>query len=236
MVLRSIKYVMLGCALLGALVLSVGCGQDTPLGLSTPDPANPNAPLPADGPTPDVEALLKNLVGTPPPPGATFVPSSFDAFQTDVAVTRAPSATPNPQETVSNTLATDTPPANSANATRLPECPTPVGYQVKMPDTFPADFPIPNGASLVKYTRLNKNTNYIQLVVDAPLPLREAAVYMIGELTKRGYTFVRGDSEWNELEGIFRGKGYRGAFRISAFSECATNTLWTIVINKDSRP
>lgn len=229
------RYGMFVCALFGALGLFVGCGQDTPLGIETPNPANPNANVNvAEGPTPDIDALLKNLVGTPPPAGATLAPSSLDAFQTDVAVTRAPSATPNPRETLANTLATDTPAAN-VTKTPLPECPTPPGYQVRMPDTFPADFPIPNGAHLIKFARLNKNTNYIQLVVDAPLPLRDAAVYMVSELTKRGYTFVRGDSEWNEFEGIFRGKGYRGAFRISAFSGCYTNTEWTIVVNQDAR-
>lgn len=229
-----LRYGFAGAAILVVLVLFIGCGQDTPLGISTPDPSNPGVSLPADGSTPDVQALLKNLVGTPPAPGATLAPSSLDAFQTDVAVTHAPSATPNPNETLVNTLATDTPAAKDA-ATPLPECPTPPGYQVRMPDTFPSDFPIPNGAHLVKYSKLNKNTNYIQLIVDAPLPLREAAVYLIGELTKRGYVFVRGDSEWNELEGIFRGKGYRGAFRISAFAGCYTNTLWTVVVNKEAR-
>ena len=89
------RYGMFVCALFGALGLFVGCGQDTPLGIETPKPANPNANVNvAEGPTPDIDALLKNLVGTPPPAGATLAPSSLDAFQTDVAVTRAPSATP----------------------------------------------------------------------------------------------------------------------------------------------
>lgn len=219
--------------LLSVLSVLVACGQDTPLGLEAPKPVNPNAPLAVDGPTPDVDALLKNLVGTPPANGATLVPSSMFAFQTDVAETRAPSATPNPQETLANAPRTDTPGPNNV-VTPLAECPTPPGYTVRMPDTFPNDIPIPNGAHLVKFSRLNKNTNYIQLEVNAPLPLRDAAVYMLGELPKRGYTFVRGDSEWNELEGIFRGKGYRGAFRISAFSDCYTNTLWTIIVYKES--
>ena len=225
-------FVILSSALLSVLAL-VGCGQDTPIGIE-PRPANPlNANATPGGPTPDVNALLANLVGTPPAGGATLAPSSLDAFQTDVAVTRAPSATPNPQETLANVPATDTPGAQATN-TRLPECPTPPGYQVRMPDTFPADFPFPNGANLVKFSRLNKNTNYIQLIADVPLPLRDAAVYVLTELPKRGDTFVRGDSEWNEMEGIFQGKGFRGAFRISAFSGCYTNTLWTIVVYKGS--
>ncbi|MBI4674910.1 MAG: hypothetical protein HY741_24990 [Chloroflexi bacterium] len=227
-----LRFAILLGALLSALGLA-GCGQDTPIGVD-PRPANPSsADATPGGPTPDVNALLANLVGTPPVGGATLAPSSLDAFQTEVAVTRAPSATPNPKETLANVPATDTPSAQGAPS-RLPECPTPPGYTVRMPDTFPSDFPFPNGANLVKFSRLNKNTNYIQLVADVPLPLREAAVYMLTELPKRGYTFVRGDSEWNEMEGIFRGKGFRGAFRISAFSDCYTNTLWTIVVYKES--
>jgi hypothetical protein len=228
-----LRYTIVMSAVFAALWMLVGCGQDTPLGLETPNPSNPNLNAPLDAPTPNIDALLANLVGTPPAGGATKVASSVDAFQTDVAATRAPTATPNPHETLDVTLATDTPAANDL-PTPLPECPTPPGYQVKMPDTFPADFPIPNGAHLIKYSRLNKNTNYIQLIADVPLPLRQAAVYMLGELPKRGYTFLRGDSEWYEIEGIFRGKGVRGAFRISAFAECYTNTQWTILIYKES--
>lgn len=96
-------------------------------------------------------------------------------------LSRAPSATPNPNETLANVPATDTPRAQAAN-TRLPECPTPPGYQVRMSDTFPNDFPFSSGAN------------------DVPLPLRKAAVYVLTELPKRGYTFVRGLVESNCAE------------------------------------
>ena len=113
----------------------------------------------------------------------------------------------------------------------LPACTPPLDNITSLPQGFP-DFPFPPGLQVTNTWELDGDPNSLQILGYVPLGLNEAARYVIAELPRRGYALGYGDSEANEIESQFSGKGWRGAFVLRSIYECEGVSLWRVVMLK----
>lgn len=72
----------------------------------------------------------------------------------------------------------------------------------------------------------NKTLTIVQF--ETPLSLREAVLFVLGELPKAGYTLGRGDAEVNQADAPFARAGMFGQIRINGTAAC--NTTWLVAV------
>jgi hypothetical protein len=59
----------------------------------------------------------------------------------------------------------------------------------------------------------------------APISLREAVLFVLGEFPKKGFLLGRGDAELNQADAPFARQGFFGQVRITGVSACSTQWL-----------
>ena len=99
---------------------------------------------------------------------------------------------------------------------------------VEPPADFPRGLPLPRGLRLFKTNTLPGYTGSHQLLGYAPTTIVAAYKFLREELPKTGYVVTFGESEANEVELMFRGNEWQGAYRVNTVEHCAALTLWTI--------
>jgi hypothetical protein len=116
-----------------------------------------------------------------------------------------------------------TPSANSA----LPAC-AHHGAAVARPAGLPRSLPLPKGTVLTGHRRTSSGF----LVVEGlePLSLGDAARFLLHEIPKAGYRVARGESEGDEAETDFFGRGVSGHIKLRALEHCEGATRLLISI------
>jgi hypothetical protein len=166
--------------------------------------------------------------------GETLPLPTPDARATSVSsVARVPTSTATP------TLAPyplTSPLAPSMDATpsfSMPAC-APKVTTISAPTQTPSNFPWPRNLQIYRAIVLNQDTANVQLqiIALAPLSLADAARFVFDALPKASYQVLSHEEEPTESEGLFRGNGWRGSWRINTILNCKEATTWVIILVK----
>jgi hypothetical protein len=123
------------------------------------------------------------------------------------------------------------PPVTAASPPpKLPACVT--AKAVARPPGLPADFPLPPGTVVTASSQPHRG----QLVLAGLVPadLQDAASFFDDSLRASGYRQGLGDSESNEAEAPFTGKGFRGKWKVNSIAGCPEAVSLTLVLIKQS--
>ncbi len=114
-----------------------------------------------------------------------------------------------------------------------PPCASPVEQPIDLPVNFAPDFPLPTGAKLLRFFTLRNDTHVqLQIIGVVPLNLHDSTQYIKSELPKAGYLITASDAEATESEGLFKGNGWIGSYRVNLIDGCDVATTWVIRVLK----
>ena len=109
----------------------------------------------------------------------------------------------------------------------LPPCAPKADRPVDVPTSFPRDVPLPAGIRPYRTETIPLGT---LLVGHAPYTIHASYQFLRTALPRAGYTIKFGESEANDVEIPFEGKGARGAYRVNSLPDCAAVTLWNVIV------
>jgi hypothetical protein len=117
-------------------------------------------------------------------------------------------------------------------STEPPPCPHPASRPA-WPPGVPSGFPWPGG----RVTRVDRTKpDLLQVRLEAPLSLRESALFVVRRLPAAGFRLGRGDAEATELDAPFaKGEDLRGLVRVFVTAKPCT-TLWAVVFARRGTP
>jgi hypothetical protein len=108
-----------------------------------------------------------------------------------------------------------------------------VEQPITLPSPFAPNFPVPGGMKWYKNATIRNDTHtQLQVTGIVPLSLIESAKFLVAELPKAGYEITNTDSEANEADGLYKGNGWIGSYRVSLLDNCITSTMWSIRVLK----
>jgi hypothetical protein len=99
---------------------------------------------------------------------------------------------------------------------------------VALPAGFPRSLPLPEGTVLTRHHRTSDG--FIVVEGLEPLELHDAALFLLREIPKAGYRLARGETEGDEAETEFFGRGVSGHIRLHALPACEAATKLAIAI------
>jgi hypothetical protein len=104
---------------------------------------------------------------------------------------------------------------------------------ISLATPFAPNFPIPGGMKWYKTATIRSDSHtQLQITGIVPLNLAESAKFLMSELPKAGYEITNTDSESNEADGLFKGNGWIGSYRVSMLDNCDTSTMWSVRVLK----
>jgi hypothetical protein len=101
------------------------------------------------------------------------------------------------------------------HAEGIPACAR-AGSPISRPDGLPAEL-LPPGTVL---TSEDSNSDQIEVRGYIPTTLQQAAKFFAEDLPRRGYRLGEGDSEQDEAEAAFSGKGVSGKWKVNGILNC----------------
>jgi hypothetical protein len=115
----------------------------------------------------------------------------------------------------------------------MPAC-APKVTTVAAPTQMPTNFPWPRNTQIYRAVVMNQDTANVQLQIMAlaPLNLSDAARFVFDALPKASYQVLYREEEPTESEGLFRGHGWRGSWRINTIPNCEGATTWVVILVK----
>ncbi len=147
----------------------------------------------------------------------------------------APTLAPYPRAApLASPLTSPLAPASDATPSFImPTC-TPKVEVTPPPRQWPANFPLPRNTQIYRALVLNENAANAQLQITAlaPLNLADAARFIFDRLPPANYQVLYHEEEPTESEGLFRGNGWRGSWRINTIPHCEGATTWIIILVK----
>jgi hypothetical protein len=105
--------------------------------------------------------------------------------------------------------------ATGRPAEGIPAC-AGAGSAISRPDGLPAEL-LPPGTVL---TSDDSDSGEIEVRGYIPTTLQQAAKFFAEELPRRGYRLGEGDSEQDEAEAPFSGKGVSGKWKLNGILDC----------------
>jgi len=118
-------------------------------------------------------------------------------------------------------------PAEVSTAAATPAaCPQPTGPAVPWPDGVPAGVPLPAGSTIDSAA----TDNGIQRIgFHLPLSFRESVLLYLSDLPDNGFTIGTGDSESEEADIPFSGKGVELSLKVRALPDpCQTEGVLVV--------
>jgi hypothetical protein len=111
----------------------------------------------------------------------------------------------------------------------LPSC-AKAGAAVERPSELADDLPLPPGTVITS----SEGSTATQLVIGGVIPrdIRGAATFFADELPAAGYPLGEGDSEPDEAESTFSGKGYQGKWKVNGILNCPEAVTLTLTLTK----
>jgi len=98
---------------------------------------------------------------------------------------------------------------------------------VALPEDFPASFPLPPHAVVVKVESRTEDRMIVSAI--SPDPERDVLAFLNRELPKAGFTLSGGEAEDNDAESDWSSPDRRGRWAIRAIPGCDNDTAVTVL-------
>ena len=117
-----------------------------------------------------------------------------------------------------------------ASGAPTPVCADQVPDPATVPEAFPADFPLPDGAVIYGSERRSGGRTIVYAVVDRDV---KAVLKQLQDgMKSAGFTLAEGEVEARDAESNWTGNGYTGRWAIREIAGCTEQTSVTVLAAK----
>lgn len=101
---------------------------------------------------------------------------------------------------------------------------------ITRPAAIPRDLPLPQGTVFTSASETRPGETLVTGII--PTAFRDAVAFFVERLPAAGYELGEGDSEQDEAESFFAGKGVTGKWKVNGILNCAQAVRLTLTVSR----